>query len=95
MNTNKPIVPKPIAPIGATLSQNGRPLFSQSRQSHHLKPGRPKVIVKPNIHVKNFRNIQPGLPIFVQGSPGPGVRAVIPSQIQMPRNVTTQEMGLI
>ena len=80
-----------------------------------MKPGRPKVIVKPNIHVKNFRNIQPGmgsnknlpleiiafnqpmkgLPIFVQGSPGPGVRAVIPSQIQMPRNVTTQEMGLI
>ena len=42
-----------------------------------------------------FNQPMKGLPIFVQGSPGPGVRAVIPSQIQMPRNVTTQEMGLI
>ena len=30
------------------------------RPSHHLRPGRPKVIVKPNIQVKNLRNIQPG-----------------------------------
>ena len=115
MNSNKPIVPKPIAPIGATSTQNGQPLFSPSRQgtsvfklnktylefgpeipdlrpSHHLKPGRPKVIVKPNIQVKNFRNIQPGVPIFVQGAPGSNdVRTVIPTQVQIPRNVTTQE----
>ena len=115
MNSNKPIVPKPIAPIGATSTQNGQPLFSPSRQgtsvfklnktylefgpeipdlrpSHHLKPGRPKVIVKPNIQVKNFRNIQPGVPIFVRGAPGSnGVRTVIPTQVQIPRNVTTQE----
>ena len=35
-----------------------------------------------------------GVPIFVQGSPGSGIRTVIPTQIQVPRNVTTQERAL-
>ena len=64
------------------------------RPSHHLKPGRPKVIVKPNIQVGNFRNLQPGVPIFVQNSSGSGIRTVIPTQVQVPRNVTTQEWAL-
>ena len=41
MNLNKPIVPKPIAPVGATPTQNGQPLlFSQTRQG---TPGHVKI----------------------------------------------------
>ena len=38
MNSNKPIVPRPIAPIRATPAQSGQPLFSPSRQgtSDHI-----------------------------------------------------------
>ena len=41
MNSNKPIVPKPIAPMVATPTPNGQPLFSPPRQgiSYHVKPG--------------------------------------------------------
>ena len=39
MNSNKPIVPKPIAPMVATSTPNGQPLFSPPRQgtSDHIK----------------------------------------------------------
>ena len=83
--------PRTIFKLNKTYWEFG-PEIPYLRPSHHLKPGRPKVIVKPNIQVKNFRNIQPGVPIFVQGAPSSnGVRTVIPTQVQIPRNVTTQE----
>ena len=41
MNTNKPIVPKPIAPMIATPTPNGQTLFSPPRQGtlDHVKLG--------------------------------------------------------
>ena len=50
MNSNKPIVPKPIAPMVATPTPNGQPLFSPPRQgtSDHIKPGQ-------QIGSQNFR----------------------------------------